>query len=490
MIEKELPNLTSASDGSKLLPSFQQNGDGSARFVMVLPQAYHEDPGLSIMARCEALHSGYEFPYRKFLDSHLESGDVFIDIGAHFGIYSLSAVTAPCGGVISLAVEPDPHNVRALKLWTAVNKKTDEIEIIEAACGDRPGITKIWFYSTMGHQVGDKRPEDALVGVDPAEVPMVTIDQILADRPSLKGRRIFIKIDVEGIEPEVIAGAMKTLETGTVMAIIFEKAEAYTEPDRKMALELACESLIAKGFTLNWFPHLHLPSVCIPWVGGDEMGNIMAVAPEIEMLDAYDGPACPYPAPPPSLSDISEYPCDEKVLADFTERLIAAKASDGWRWSRPPNLEEGAEDRVEAVADLLPRIGSIIDIGAGTMALFSKMPIAVAYTPLDLVRYSNATVLADLNQAQFPDGHWDCAVLLETLEFIHDAAWLLKTIKKAADNLIMTYRVPTGTAMSARRRAGYFNDFTAKQLRQLLESTGWRDIELQTAAPYTILSAK
>ena len=128
MTEKELPKLTSASDGSKLLPSFQQKADGTARFVMVLPKAYHEDPGLSIMARCEALHSGYEFPYRKFLDSHLEPGDVFIDIGAHFGIYSLSAVTAPCGGVRSLAVEPDPYNVRALKLWTAVNKKTDQIE--------------------------------------------------------------------------------------------------------------------------------------------------------------------------------------------------------------------------------------------------------------------------------------------------------------------------------------------------------------------------
>ena len=109
MTEKKLPNLPSASDGSKLLPSFQKNVDGSARFVMVLPRAYHEDPGLSIMARCEALHSGYEFPYRKFLDSHLEAGDVFIDIGAHFGIYSLSAVTAPCGDVRSLAVEPDSH---------------------------------------------------------------------------------------------------------------------------------------------------------------------------------------------------------------------------------------------------------------------------------------------------------------------------------------------------------------------------------------------
>ena len=490
MIEKELPNLKSASDGSKLLPSFQQNAEGTARFVMVLPQAYHEDPGLSIMARCEALHSGYEFPYRKFLDSHLEAGDVFIDIGAHFGIYSLSAVTAPCGGVSSLAVEPDPHNLRALKLWTAVNQKTDQIEIIEAACGDRSGMTKLWFYSTMGHQVSDERPKDALAGVDPSEVPMVTIDQILADRPALSGRRTFIKIDVEGIEPEVIAGAMRTLESGTVMAVIFEKGEAYVEPDREKALELVCKSLQAKGFTLKWFPHLHLPGVCIPWVSGDEMGNIVAVARELETLDAYDGPACSYPARPPSLSDISRYHSDEKARADFTERLIAAKASDGWRWSYPPNLEEGAVDRVAAIADLLPRNGSVIDIGAGTMALFSKMPIAVAYTPLDLVRYSDATVLADLNQAQFPDGHWDCAVLLETLEFIHDAAWLLRTVKKAADHLIMTYRVSDETAMADRRTAGYFNDYSAEQLRGLLEAAGWVEIELQTVAPYTIVTAK
>ena len=490
MTEKKLPNLPSASDGSKLLPSFQKNVDGSARFVMVLPRAYHEDPGLSIMARCEALHSGYEFPYRKFLDSHLEAGDVFIDIGAHFGIYSLSAVTAPCGDVRSLAVEPDSHNVRALKLWTAVNKKTNEIEIIEAACSDRPGMTKLWFYSTMGHQVGDKRPEDAVENVDPAEVPVVTIDQILADRPTLMGRRTFIKIDVEGIEPEVIAGAMETLATGTVMAIIFEKAEAYTEPDRKMALELACQSLTAKGFTLKWFPHLHLPSVCMPWVGGDEMGNIVAVSPELETLDAYDGPACPYPALPPSLSDISEYPYDEKVRADFTERLIAAKASDGWRWSHPSNLEEGASDRVDAVANLLPRTGSVIDIGAGTMALFGKMPIAVTYTPVDLVRYSSATVLADLNQGQFPHGHWDCAVLLETLEFIHDVAWLLKTIKASAGHLIMTYRALARQEITFRRSAGYFNDFTVEQLCRLLEAAGWVDIELKAADPYTIVSAR
>ena len=75
----------------------------------------------------------------------------------------------------------------------------------------------------MGHQVGEERPEDALAGVDPSEVPMVTIDQILADRPELKGRRIFIKIDVEGIEPEVIAGAIKHLKAALLWPSYLKK---------------------------------------------------------------------------------------------------------------------------------------------------------------------------------------------------------------------------------------------------------------------------
>ena len=81
-------------------------------------------------------------------------------------------------------------------------------------------------------------------------------------------------------------------------------------------------------------------------------------------------------------------------------------------------------------------------------------------------------------------------MLLETIEFIHDPAWLMQTVKKAADHLIMTYRVPDGTAMAVRRTAGYFNDFTTEQLRELLEAAGWMEIELQTAAPYTIVTAK
>ncbi|MDA0655824.1 MAG: FkbM family methyltransferase [Proteobacteria bacterium] len=489
MTEKELPDLSSSADGRKLLPSCQKNADGGARFMMVLPEAYHEDPGLSLLARCEALHSGYEYPYRMFLDTHLEPGDVFIDVGAHFGIYSLSAVTAPSGGVRVIAVEPDPHNVQVFKLWTALNKQSRSIEIIEAACGAEPGAAKLWANSSMGHQVGGERPADALQTSQPIDVALVTIDQILAARPELKPKRLFIKIDVEGLEPEVIAGAENTLRSGRVAAVIFEKSETYAGVERAQALEAACATLVENGFSFRWFPHVHLPSVFMSWVSGIEMGNIVAVSSDLEPLGVYDGPACPYPPPPPSLTDISNLPYDARARAAFTERLILENATDGWRWCRPPNLEPGAEDRANAVADFLPHSGSLLDIGAGTMRLFQKMPMAVRYTPLDLFRYAKATILADLNQNQFPEGHWSFASILETLEFIHDAPSLLRRVKASADHLILTYRVAEGADMAARRASGYVNDYSAEEFLSLISKTGWTLDECRHTGPYTVILA-
>jgi len=496
MEDISLPDLPTASDGSKLLPSYQKNEDGSARFVMVLPAAYYEDPGLSLLARSEALHCGYEFPYRRFLDQHLRAGDLFIDIGAHFGIYALSAASAPAGEVRVIAVEPDPHNVRVLKVWAAVNKRAEQIEILEAACGASPGRTRLWSSSTMGHQVGDERPEDTISDAPAAEVEMLTIDGLLRERSELAERRVFLKIDVEGIEPEVLEGARETLGSGRVAAVIFEKSEAYASRERSAALERVSYELRDFGFDLWWFPHLHMPSVLMPWISGDEAGNILAIGPALRhsasLPDLYDGPACSYFSPPPALSECCGVTYDDDARADFTEKLIEAKASDGWRWCRPTNLQEGAEDRAAMVAEFLPQSGSLIDVGAGTMELFRALPISVRYTPLDLVRYSKVTVLADLNQGHFPDGHWDFATVLEVLEFIHDAPELLHRLRNAADRLILTYRTrPEGrpNELKSRRQAGFVNDFTADELRDLLQTAEWQIEELRTDGNITLVLA-
>ncbi len=493
---KILPQLTKSKDGNLLLASCQKNHDGSARFVMMLPPDYAKDPGLALLARCEALYSGYEYPYRSFLDRHLMSGDLFIDVGAHFGIYSLSAASAPCGDVSVVAIEPDPRNSRVLKLWAKLNQRDNQIEIVKAACGLDTGSTKLWSFSTMGHQTGALPPKEVTTAAG-ADIEMTSIDKLLAEREGLSKRRTFIKVDVEGGEPAVLDGADEALKSGKIAAIILEKSMAYGKRNSLKEFHRVLERLLELGFRFLWFPHIHMPGVLMPWVPGNETGNILAIAPSlIEAVEAdpvYDSCFKPYPPPPPSLSDYEKRPYDRTARVRFTKSIIKSKATDGWRWCRPPNLVQGAEMRSSTVLPYLLRTGSLIDVGAGTMALFRKLPISVKYTPLDIVRFSKNTVIADLNQNQFPRGYWDMATLLGVLEYIHDVDRLLARLRKSAGRLYITYHgVPSNLSCDHedRRACGYVNDHSEKELVAKLSSTGWEIIKSKNINGVFLLCAR
>ena len=496
MDQKLLPQLPESSDGNLLLASCQKNRDGTDRFVMVLPSDYAKDPGLALLARCEAFYGGYEYPYRSFLDRHLVSGDLFIDVGAHFGIYSLSAASAPCGDVNVLAIEPDPRNSRVLKLWAELNQRYEQIEIIEAACGVDAGFTKLWSFSTMGHQTGALRPKEAQP-TSGEDIKMISVDKLIAAREGLPAMRTFIKIDVEGGEPGVLDGADETLKSGRVAAVIFEKSTAYGKRDSLKEFHRVSERLLELGFRLFWFPHIHMPGVLMPWISGDETGNILAIAPSlIEAVEAdpvYDGYFKPYPPPPPSLSNVEERLYDRNARAKFTKRIIKAKATDGWRWCRPPNLVQGAEMRASMVMPYLLRTGTLIDVGAGTMELFRKIPIAVKYTPLDIVRFSKNTVIADLNQNQFPIGRWDMATLLGVLEYIHDVDRLFERLRSSSGRLYIVYHcVPAGVSRDHedRRASGYVNDHSEKELVAKLISASWEITERKNIDGLLLICAR
>ena len=112
-------------------------------------------------------------------------------------------------------------------------------------------------------------------------------------------------------------------------------------------------------------------------------------------------------------------------------------------------MEAGAAERAALVASHIPERARILDLGAGLMKVGLRMKLGAVYTPVDLVRYADATVLADLNDNQFPDGNWDCALALELLEHIHDVPALLSRIRAAAGTFICTYC--GGDAQAGRR---------------------------------------
>src|SRR5262249_35139246 len=74
--------------------------------------------------------------FRNFV-RHCSKGMFLFDIGAHFGVFSLTA--AHFGGK-SLAVDPSPTATKMIATEAALNGCTNNIQILQAAVSDSNGV--------------------------------------------------------------------------------------------------------------------------------------------------------------------------------------------------------------------------------------------------------------------------------------------------------------------------------------------------------------
>lgn len=196
----------------------------------------------------------------------LRPGDTSIDIGAHVGFHALVAArcVGPTGQVI--AVDPQPYNADRILTNSALNG-LDNIVVVVAAAGAKPG-----FIELHNQKASDKARLTALgdgVGDLPArfEVPLITLDE-LAGRRGLARVRL-LKIDVEGYEAEVLAGAAETLRVTD--HVIFE---CLPDTDGSETARIV-ETLTAAGFALRQVDGS-------PWAPGTEAieSNVWACRPD------------------------------------------------------------------------------------------------------------------------------------------------------------------------------------------------------------------
>jgi FkbM family methyltransferase len=128
---------------------------------------------------------------------HLKDGDLFVDIGANVGIYTLLAAERGCEVI---AIEPDARSIERLNQNIALNGY--DVRVVRAAVGAEPGTLTVTTDLDMGNHV-------VLAGTDAGrtvQVPAVTLDDVLGDRVAAG-----VKVDVEGGESLVLAGAERAL---------------------------------------------------------------------------------------------------------------------------------------------------------------------------------------------------------------------------------------------------------------------------------------
>ena len=153
----------------------------------------------------------HEFPDMGFLLHVLRSEDLFIDIGANVGSYTILSCSAV--GARGIAFEPVPSTYKRLIENMRLNHLDEKVKSVNKGVGAQEGSIAFTIDSdTTNHALASGEQCENIVNVE-----VTTLDAVLNDEsPSLA------KIDVEGYETQVLEGAQETLKKETLHSVIME----------------------------------------------------------------------------------------------------------------------------------------------------------------------------------------------------------------------------------------------------------------------------
>lgn len=193
------------------------------------------------------LHEGYYEPeVFDALRPFFAPGVVLWDIGANFGLHSVSAAVAePALQVHSF--EPNPAMFP--RLAAHVRRNGVDIRCWPIALGDRDGTTTLHVVTSGNPGMTTLTPWSEAHYDTEVQVPLVRADTLI-DRGDTSAPHL-IKLDVEGSETAVLAGFGRRLADPELRAVVFEtKADLLRDPAQCPAARL----LQAAGFSFQALP--------------------------------------------------------------------------------------------------------------------------------------------------------------------------------------------------------------------------------------------
>lgn len=133
----------------------------------------------------------------------LASADVFVDVGANIGFYTCLARSM---GKYTIAFEPLIENLRCLYRNLRENSWND-VEVYPLGLSNKSGLKVLYGEGTGASLVEGWANHSPLLW---RTIPVSTLDTILGQR--FAGKRLIIKVDVEGGELDVLKGGLRTLQ--------------------------------------------------------------------------------------------------------------------------------------------------------------------------------------------------------------------------------------------------------------------------------------
>jgi FkbM family methyltransferase len=184
----------------------------------------------------------YEFEDMIFVYHALRPEDLFVDVGANAGAYTVLAAGA--AGARAVAFEPVPQTFELLVDNIALNGLGQRVDARNVAVGSQDGKLTMTTGLAAQNRVETRDVRDS----NTIDVPVVRLDDLLPE--SSKGA-IVLKIDVEGWESEVLKGAGAVLARRQPLAILVEmnqSGERYGRADSDLRDLLLAHNLVEVAY--------------------------------------------------------------------------------------------------------------------------------------------------------------------------------------------------------------------------------------------------
>jgi FkbM family methyltransferase len=206
-------------------PSFRGKGRLYRLWVRLLPKG---DCRTALLPDGSSVNVQMDIPYERmvwlraeewdelcYLQHKLQRGDVFIDVGANIGLWTLVAASAVGSTGRVFSFEPNPTTFTKLRANICLNKRTTIVETFQNAVSGSEGLLD--FACAAEHNIS--AISDKPNGPNTIRVRTVSLDSLLSAQ-IMQGHVAGIKLDTEGHELPGLHGALRLIETCSPWLIV------------------------------------------------------------------------------------------------------------------------------------------------------------------------------------------------------------------------------------------------------------------------------
>ncbi len=152
----------------------------------------------------------------------LRKDDLFFDIGANCGTYSILA--SGCKRAVTYAFEPIKKTFEQISQNVKINNLEEYIKVFNFALGEKEGFVSFTNDLDTSNKIIDDTDGNFSDKKNTEQVIIKSLDGFLKEENPL-----LIKIDVEGHEKSVLNGAKKLLNNSSLKAIIIESNASISD---------------------------------------------------------------------------------------------------------------------------------------------------------------------------------------------------------------------------------------------------------------------